>query len=235
MLFRAFKRRTSSEVSAVASRRFVATTWFALLGSFLLVSQAGCMLAANLMHVVGADKIPAEYDGLEGSRVAIVTVTEMGQYSADPSAKYLSAKVGEILTREIKGVSLVREDKIFEWMDQNNADATDFLAIGTGVEAEKVLGIELVNLQLRDGATLYRGRSDVSLRMIDVASGQVVFSKELEDFTFPTTTGQYTSETTERKFRNLYLRELAEQIGRSFYPYDFSVTVARDGKLASQR
>ena len=35
---------------------------------------------------------------------------------------------------------------------------------------------ELTNLRLRDGATLYRGRADVSLSVIEVESGDVLFS-----------------------------------------------------------
>ena len=46
--------------------------------------------------------------------------------------------------------------------------------------------------------------------------------------------GQYTSETSEPKFRKVYLRMLAEEIGRSFHPYDFTDRIASDGRIASQ-
>lgn len=207
----------------------------ACLASALVVTQAGCLgMVSNLMNATGANMVQPEFDGLEGKRLAIVTVTEMGQYSNDPSAKYLSAKVGEILRSEIDEMRVVREDKIFEWIDQNGFDSTDFYAIGEGVKADYVLGIEIVNMRLREGQTLYRGQSDVSFKLIDVATGEVEVSRDLEDFTFPTTAGQYTSETTETKFRRLYLKMMGEQIARSFHPYDPSVTVALDGLIASQ-
>ena len=102
--------------------------------------------------------MPAKYDGLEDTRVAVVTVTDSSHYTDDVSARLLSRKVGEVLTTEVDDLRLVREDRIQQWRDTNGWDSIDFLEIGQGVNAEKVLGIELTNLRLRDGATLYRGR-----------------------------------------------------------------------------
>ncbi len=201
----------------------------------LLLGQVGCMgIFANLYHAVGADKIPADFEGLKDSRVAVVTVTDNSQYTDDVAARTLSRRVGEILLKEIKGVTLVREDEIEQWRDTNGWDSIDFMSIGKGVKADKVLGIELTNMQLRDGATLYRGRANVMITVTEIASGSIVYKKELEEFTYPISAGQYTTETTEAKFQRLYLGMLSKQIGRMFYPYDFSETVAMDAAIASQ-
>lgn len=206
-----------------------------LVACLLLVTQAGCInLVANLVHAVGADRIPAEYKGLKDTKLAVVTVTDSSQYSDDISARILSRRVGNILTEKVDKVRLVREDEIEQWRDTNGWDAIDFLSIGQGVEAEKVLGIELNQLQLREGATLYRGRADVRISVLDVKTGEVLYTRDMEDYTFPNVAGQYTSETTESRFRKLYLSMLAKQICRSFHPYDFSETVALDGAIASQ-
>lgn len=206
---------------------------FTLLG-LVIVTQPGCMLYANLIHAVGADKVPAKYDALADTKLAVVTVTDSSQYSDDVSARYLSRKVGEILVNELDDVSLVREEQIQKWRDTNGWDSIDFRAIGEGVQAEKVLGIELTNLRLRDGATLYRGRADVSLSVIDVESGKILYREDMEDYSFPISAGQHTSETTEARFRKLYLAMLAKQIGRSFHPYDHAELFALDGIMASQ-
>ena len=69
------------------------------------LTQVGCIgMVANLVHAVGADKVPAEYTDLSDCRLAIVTVTDSSQYSDDISARILSRRVGEILTRELDGV-----------------------------------------------------------------------------------------------------------------------------------
>ena len=200
-----------------------------------MLTQIGCFgIYANLMHAVGADQVPAKYDELKDTKLAIVTVTDSSHYSDDVSARLLSRKVGDVLSVKLDDVQLVREDKIQEWRDTNGWDSIDFQAIGEGVGAEKVLGIELTNLRLRDGATMYRGRADVKLSVIDVATGEILYRGELDDFTFPITAGQHTSETTEDRFRKLYLGMLANQISRHFHPYDQSELFALDGMMASQ-
>lgn len=100
------------------------------------------------------------------------------------------------------------------------------------VGADKVVGIELSNLRLRDGATLYRGRSDVYLRVIDVASGAVDHSRTLDEFTFPSVAGQDANETTELKFQKLYFTMLAQEIGRTFRAYDPTDRFAMDSAIA---
>ena len=203
-----------------------------LLGCTL--TPVGCTGLATFMHAVGVDMIPAEYDGLEDTTVAVVTLTDSSQYSNDVAARELSRFVGEILTKEVDDIQLVREDKIEQWRDVNGWDSLDFDEIGKGVQAEKVLGIEMAQLKLRDGATLYRGRADVVINVIDAATGNVEYTRTLEEFTYPNIAGQYTSETTETKFRRLYLKMLAEEIGRSFHRYDLTDRIAADSQIARQ-
>ena len=216
---------TGSSVKRIASVVCVAA---------MLISFSGCALLANVMYVMGANQIPPEFEGLEESKVAIVTVTESSDYSDDISARQLSRMVGDLLLKEVDEISLVREDEIAKWRDTNGWDSADFVSIGRGVKADKVLGIELTNLRLRDGATLFRGRADVQISVIDVPSGAVVYRRSVEEFTYPMNAGQSSSETSESKFRRLYLGMLSKQIGRSFYPWDMTEDFANDGIIASQ-
>lgn len=220
---RHFANRLFSRFACVAS------------ASALVAAQTGCLgIASNLMHAVGMDLIPAEYEDLNQSTIAIVTVTDSSQYSNDVASRELSRRVGEVLTKKGKDVQLVRDDLIDQWRDTNGWDSIDYAAIGAGVQAEKVLAIELFDLRLRDGATLYRGRADVTIKVIDVKTGNVAYTKSLDEYTFPTSTGQHTSETSENRFRKLYLSMLANEIGRSFHPYDINERVAIDTAIASQ-
>ena len=218
---------------STAVRKFAGIAGVAILTTTILLSS-GCTPLATFMHAVGVDMIPAEYEGLKNSTVAVVTLTDGSQYSNDVSARELSRFIGGHLTKEVRGIQLVREDKIEQWRDINGWDSLDFDRIGQGVHAEKVLGIELANLRLREGATLFRGRADVISNVIDAETGNVEFTKSLDEFTYPTIAGQYTSETTEPKFRKLYLKMLAEEIARSFHPYDLTDRIAADSKIASQ-
>jgi hypothetical protein len=200
-----------------------------------LATQTGCLgMAANLMNVVRGHTVKAEFPGLADKRVAIVTVTDSSQYSDDASARILSRRVAEILGREVKDVEIVREDEVQQWRDRNGWDAIEFLDIGRGVKADKVVGIEMTNLRLRDGATLYRGRAEVTVSVYDIATDTMEFRRHLEEFTYPVSAGMYTSETTESKFRNLFLGVLASKVSRYFHGYDFSDTVAQDAAIVNQ-
>ncbi len=203
-----------------------------LIGTCILAGSVGCTGLATFMHAVGVDMIPAEYEGLKNQKVAIVSLTESSQYSNDVTSRELSRFMGQILTSEVKNVQLIREDKIDQWRDVNGWDQLNFDEIGKGVGADKVIGIEIANLRLRDGATLYRGRADAVVSVVDVETGNIEYSKSLEEFTYPNIAGQYTSETTESKFRKLYLRMMAEEIARSFHRYDLTDRIAEDSQIA---
>jgi hypothetical protein len=205
------------------------------LAAIVVLSQAGCLgLAANLVNVVKGHTVKAEFPGLEDKRVAVVTITDSSQYSDDASARILSRRVSEILQSEVKKIEIVREDEVQQWRDRNGWDAIEFIDIGRGVKADKVVAIEMTNLRLRDGATLYRGRATVTTTVYDVKTGSAEFRRHLDEFTYPETAGQYTSETTETRFRTLYLSVLASRLGRFFHSYDYSDTVAMDATIITQ-
>lgn len=199
------------------------------------LTQSGCLgLASNLMHGLGVDMEPAEYKDLKDEVVAVITVTDSSQYSDDIAAKELSRKVGEIITRKVRGASLIREEQVDEWRDLNGWDEIDFVKIGKGVKADKVVGIELTNLRLREGTTLYRGRGNATLRVYDVETGTVEYQRRLDEFEYPRLAGQSVNETTETRFRRLYLTILAQELARSFHAYDLTDRIARDSMIASQ-
>jgi len=203
--------------------------------SLLFASQVGCLgLAANLMNAVRGHTMDAEFDELKEKRVAVVTITDSSQYSDDASARILSRRVADILLTEVKKIDIVREDEVQQWRDRNGWDAIEFIDIGKGVKADKVVAIEMTNLRLRDGATLYRGRAAVTTTVYDVKTGRAEFRRHLDEFTYPETAGQYTSETTEARFRTLYLSVLATRLARFFHPYDYSDTIALDATIINQ-
>ncbi len=216
-------------------RNVLSSIMVAGLAASVLITQAGCLgFAANIMNVVRGHTVDAEFPGLEGKRVAVVTVTDSSQYSDDASARILSRRVSDILATEVKNIKMVREDEVQQWRDRNGWDAIEFIDIGRGVKADKVVGIEMTNLRLRDGATLYRGRAVVTVSVYDISNGALEFRRNLEEFTYPVSAGMYTSDTTESKFRNLFLGVLASRLARFFHGYDFSDTVALDAAIVNQ-
>ncbi len=207
-----------------------------VIGSALLVAGLGASIGCTsvlttVLYAMGADLTPAEYDGLNGSRVAIVVVTDGSQYSDDVTSRTLSRSIGEILEIEGKQIALVAEEEVDSWKDVNGWEQLDFAALGKGVKADKVIGIELTGMKLREGQTLFRGRANVTTTVYDAKSGRKEFRRSLEDFTFPVHTGKYASETTEARFRRDFLEVLARRIARYFHRYDPRDSVALDAVI----
>ena len=225
--------RLYHSITSKLGKRSIASLAMTTVACVLLVAQAGCLgLVSNLIHATGADKTPAAYEGLEDSRVAVVTMTENSQFSDDVAARILGRNVTQWLSKEVDDIELIREDKVANWRDTHGWDQVEFAEIGRGVDAQKVLAIEVTNLKLRDGATLYRGHADVHISVIDAKSGDELFTRDIDDFTYPVTAGVYTNETTEAGFRKLYLGILAKRIARQFYPYDAHEDFALDSMIA---
>ncbi len=203
--------------------------------STIAVIQSGCVIpfAANFLHAVGADLVPPEYEGFEEKTVAIITATDGSQYSQDVVAREMNRMVGAIISNKIDKVVLVREDQIDQWRDVHGWDENDFTEIGKGVKADKVIAIEVSELRLQEGATLFRGRCEAQVQVIDVATGEVEYTRRLDDFTYPKFAGQDITETTESRFRKLYLTMLSKEIARSFHPYDLTDRYAADSAIAS--
>jgi hypothetical protein len=207
----------------------------ALLLACLMLTQPGCLgITSNLMHMVGADMIPPQFEELKESRLAIVTSTESSHYKDDVSAQILSKSVGAILTQKVDDVKLVRQSEIDQWRDRVGWENNDVVAMGKAVEADKVVAIDLDNMQLRDGKSMYRGSADVVVTVYDCETGDELYRREVDEYTFPRTAGQHITETSEARFRKVYLGMLASEIGRSFHAYDLSDTFALDGAIASQ-
>ncbi len=69
--------------------------------------------------------------------------------------------------------------------------------------------------------TLYKGRADISVAVFDVAQGgSVVYRKNFVEYEFPKLDGPSVVDTTEAKFRILFLTIVSKQIGALFYPHD---------------
>lgn len=198
----------------------------------IAVTQSGCLgLVSNLLYTARGDLVPAEFEGLAEQRVAVIVVTDSSQYSDDIAARMASREISQILSEKVEDIDVVREDEIDDWRDSNSWDQVDFVSIGRGVKADKVVAVELTGLKLRDGATLYRGQVSATTTVFDIATGKREFRRHIDDYSYPITGGQYTSETTEAKFRRVFLHRLSGVVARYFHPYDFRDGVAGDAEL----
>ena len=117
------KEDTAKNIQPEISRRKLCMAMI----SGAAVLQTGCLgLASNLMHAVGMDMIPPEYEGFEEQTVAVITISDSSSYTRDQKSAELSTFVGRILTQKIKDIKVVRDDKVSHWRDTNGWNSLDF-------------------------------------------------------------------------------------------------------------
>ena len=146
----------------------------------VLVQGTGCVsLAANLLYAIRGNDLPAEYAGLNGKRVALLCDVDCA-VANDAASSLLTSYIGAILSQRLAKSELVKQDEVERWREIEGWSGGNPAAVGSGVNADQVVAIQVTNLKLRDGATLFRGRCDIEVSVYDVAAdGQLVFQNRL--------------------------------------------------------
>jgi hypothetical protein len=201
----------------------------------LLLASAGCVgLTAQLLYVIKGDpEIPAEFTGLQGKRVAVVCVaSNTSNYDPASASTQLAYNLGSLLSKKVKNVTVIRPDKINNWIDNNNWNQVDFREVGKGVQADMVIGIDLEGFRLHEGATLYQGRASARVRVFDIKKrGEPVYHCNVPNFTFPKDGGKHITDTNDREFQSRFVVELANHIGQHFYGHPIKEDFAHDATI----
>jgi hypothetical protein len=205
-------------------------TMLLLIGT-CLVGSSGCVqMAANLLSVVRGPAIPAEFKIPEEKLVAVVCTNETG-ICRDETTIRLAGTMRGILAVKLPKTKFVSQDLIDQWIEGSSSSEKDIAAIGQGVEADYVIAVDILNLKLKDGPTLYRGRSNLTTTVWDVKADKPVFRKAIPEHAYPVMAGQSTTETDEVKFRRVYLMQVADKLSRYFYAHEIGEDVAMDATI----
>ena len=193
----------------------------------LALAASGCTAMAAAAYIVKGANVDAEYEGLWDRRVAVVCrpVSEL-HYSRSNIARELAAQISTRLDTNLRKIEVVDPQVVERYLDENEWER--FIDVGRGVDADLVVGVDLEAFNLFDGQTLYRGRANVSLTVIDVATGDIEYEKIMPEVVYPPNVGKPTSDIQEPAFRREFLEELSEVVGRHFYAHDSRVDFAKD-------
>ena len=113
---------------------------------------------------------------------------------------------------------MIPPDDVADWIDSNDWNQMDYREIGRGVNADMVLGIDVGDLRLHEGQTLYQGRVTLTITVYDMQDdGKVAFRRTMPDFTFPQNGPRHATEMTEARFRAVY-RSPGETSGQVLLP-----------------
>lgn len=213
-------------------RNLLCRGWrFVLLSPVILVltaASSGCVgLIANIFY--NGRMVPPPCDALEEKRVAVICAAESGDFGPNPNASMLARRIGQLLTRHGRKIEVVDYQQIEAWHDEHDTDYIDYVEVGRGVKADIVVAIELETLSLQDNQTLWKGRANYQLRVIDVANkGREVYSPFNPEFTHPRMSGLHTASVSKRDFRNQFIDALANDIAKHFYAHDLNQDIASD-------
>ena len=206
----------------------------ALLAAMLLLPSTGCVgLVANLIYAAG-ETVPAAFDGLRGQKVAVVCVSDASTFGPSNVNDQLAQRIGDLLVQRVREIRVIGQPQISRWRDENDWNELDFLALGKGVGADRVLAVEIGAFSLHDGPTMFKGRAEVGVVVYDVMQpGQPVFRIAPRQVQFPSAAGQYTTDMSEAEFRQKFTAVIAHQVARNFYAYDLKEDFALDATLIS--
>ncbi len=136
-------------------------SWILLL--LLAGSLGGCHY---IMYVLAPPmppkKVPAEFKGLTGKRVAIVVYTDQNVQYEYPYARVdLSSVLAVELKKHVKKVTVVPPRRVVQYQDENiHWDSLDKTQLGRELGADSVLFVALDEYTMREpgSVNLYRGR-----------------------------------------------------------------------------
>ena len=198
-----------------------------LFASALLIACSGCSTLLTAAYILMPEDTPAEFKGLKGKHVAVVCkpIVEL-EFTDAGSARELAATVGGLIERNVRKTRVIDQREVARWIDEHAW--VDYPTVGKALDADLVVGIDLAEFRLHEGATLYRGRATAHVRVFDIATGKVVFEKRYDDFQYPADGAVPTSDRSEPQFRGMFLQILAGRIARSFHAYDSRAIFAEE-------
>ena len=223
-------RRVSSKYAHAMANSCLAFSF--CLVCFAIATNSGCGLMANAIYIIKGVDLPSEFDDLKEKKVAVVVSTTAG-LNADASGILISRHINELLARNVKKINMVNPEEVDRIINDMPSGERSIPAIGSRLRADYVVLVDVVDLKLREGQTLFRGRSNASVSAYKVTEGErPVFKKTFPEFIYPQH-GSPITDFDEATFQRIYLSELALRVARTFYPYDPSIDVAKDAAVSS--
>ena len=211
------------------SRRLRLLTVLSLVGT--VATTAGCMgPVLTAMYLFGAADVKAEYDGLKKQKVVVVCHRTDLDYSNNlNAAKDLARRIGLQLKANISSMKLIDQQEVDRWMDENQWEESS--EIGKALGADKVVVVELERFSILLGQTLYQGKANYVLKVIDCQTGETQYDVTPNPIRWPPNSPVPTQEKPEARFRKQFVGVLADRIARHFYSHDARAYFAEDAAV----
>lgn len=200
-----------------------------LLPLLALALAAGCSLLPTIAYIVRPEDVSAEFDGLNGKRVAVICRATSLEYASPTVGRDLAVRVGALLAKNGRKIQIVDERELDDWVDKH--DWHDYREVGRALKADMVLGMDLERFEVARGSTLLQGQADVRLTVYDIKKNLTLWEKRPQTIKFPPNSPYSSSDRQEEDFRRQFIGVLAERISRHFYAYDSRKDFALDSTV----
>lgn len=187
----------------------------------IVANSGGCTFLSQLVMTLEDRRVEANFNGLEGKKVAVVCLDAHTLRQPGGDADALARALSKELKANVTNITLVSEAKIADWMDNQRDDVVDFRDVGKGVKADMVIGIDLKSCGIYEpGGTTLRGRANVEGKVYDLSKPhEPAYTIEEEQFTFPEHGEVHVTESADN-FRKLFIQQMAHRLAKEFYAYD---------------
>lgn len=195
----------------------------------VMATSTGCIRQmAQLLYVIKGHQVPAKFQGLEGKRIAVVCVSDEAAYGPDTLTYTVSKNICVKLSQGLKKGKVISPAQVENWVDQYGWDPAEVVAMGKELNAESVVVIEIGSYSIHEGATIFKGRADITATVYDIKKdGQIVFSHGPSEYSFPKD-GRASIQTSDRQFEAFYLARLTDHISKLFISHDKLDSFAED-------
>ncbi|HMO15751.1 MAG TPA: hypothetical protein PKD64_08775 [Pirellulaceae bacterium] len=185
-----------------------------------------------MMYFIKGYKAKAAFAGLKNKTVAVVCISDASSYGPNSLTDSLARSLGAELKLNVKKLNLIPNSEIEDWKDQNGWAEIQPEQLGRDLGADMVVTLELTGYSIREGQTMYKGRSTITTTVYDVQNnGDIAFVHGPEFFEFPKSHARPAIGTTEAQFEAAYLHRVVIHISRLFYDYDKAEAVGEDAFL----
>ena len=194
----------------------------------LILTLAGCPSAilTPLVLLRGTDVQPKFDILLKGDiRVAVVPrATAFNAFELQNAPNEIARHVNHLLDTKTKNKRLrvVEQSRVEAWLDNVNNDFDTFVELGKAVNADIVIGFNIVRFQIRDPQNPYliQGRCLVQVEAFDVATGRIMASETISLVNPPNVPLHATDPSIEPRFRQRFVEVIAEHIASLFHPHN---------------
>jgi hypothetical protein len=184
-------------------------------------TQLGFALASTMPEPV--EEVPAEFNKLEGEKVAVVVWAQPETVLQYPHVRLeLASQVAYDLQRHLEPIEVVPPQKIADYQESNlNWDAMPPARLGEKFGADFVIFIELLNYSTREPhePNLFRGRAKASLVVHDVSDPMARWSLTPATAAYPSGARRVTNIDEMTVHRQL-LEILGSRIAVKFYDHE---------------